>query len=505
MLNAAGDITSTDVLVIGSGYGGLGAALTLVEQGRSVVLCEALSYPGGCASTFSKEGFQFEAGATLFSGFEERQLFGRWIKRHQMPVRFEPIDPPIEFRTETHSLPIFRSRERTLESFCALPGAPHKALRSFFAVQKKVADILWPVFDHPDRLPPFSAQGLGWHLKRIHRYPTLLPYLNRSLSAVLQRYKLSGFRPFVDYCNALSQITIQVSSEQAEAVFALATLDYPFRGTGHIHGGIGELSTAMLQTIEHLGGEIRMASRVRTLTRDGGGWLAKTRSGQVWSRRVVANMLPQDLAAICVDVEPLLQQQRKSVEAGWGAVMLYLVLRDSPEWPEHAHHIQAVLDNKKSFEEGNHIFCSISGNNEANRAPEGMRTATVSTHLRLAPFLQLSTDEQAQKIHNIQQRMLCCMEERLPSIATGINRSFPASPRTYQRFTRRYKGFVGGVPRAVGWHNYRGLWPKQIASGLWMVGDSIFPGQSTLATALGGARTARAVNQTLKQNLLVQQ
>ena len=97
------------------------------------------------------------------------------------------------------------------------------------------------------------------------------------------------------------------------------------------------------------------------------------------------------------------------------------------------------------------------------------------------------------------------MEHRLPRIASAIKKSFPASPRTYQRFTRRHKGFVGGAPRTVGWHNYQGLWPKQMTQGLWMVGDSVFPGQSTLATALGGARTARAVNQALKPNLLVQQ
>ena len=29
--------------------------------------------------------------------------------------------------------------------------------------------------------------------------------------------------------------------------------------------------------------------------------------------------------------------------------------------------------------------------------------------------------------------------------------------------------------------------------GLWLVGDSVFPGQSTLATAVGGVRTAASI------------
>jgi phytoene dehydrogenase-like protein len=51
-----------DVLVIGAGFGGLGTALTLGQGGAKVLVCEALRYPGGCASTFSRGGFRFDAG-----------------------------------------------------------------------------------------------------------------------------------------------------------------------------------------------------------------------------------------------------------------------------------------------------------------------------------------------------------------------------------------------------------------------------------------------------------
>ena len=69
----------------------------------------------------------------------------------------------------------------------------------------------------------------------------------------------------------------------------------------------------------------------------------------------------------------------------------------------------------------------------------------------------------------------------------------PASPRTFERFTSRAHGYVGGVPRTPGLHNYDGLFPSPMLPGLYMVGDSVFPGQSTLAVALGGVRTARHI------------
>jgi phytoene dehydrogenase-like protein len=58
-----------DVLVVGAGFGGLGAAMGLVDRGASVMVCERLDYAGGCAGTFTRGGCHYDAGATLSSGF----------------------------------------------------------------------------------------------------------------------------------------------------------------------------------------------------------------------------------------------------------------------------------------------------------------------------------------------------------------------------------------------------------------------------------------------------
>ena len=87
-----------DVIVVGAGFGGLGAALRLAEHGANVVLCETLRYPGGCASTFTRNGYQFEAGATLFSGLGKGQLFSDWNEKWGLGLRFDALDPLVEMR-----------------------------------------------------------------------------------------------------------------------------------------------------------------------------------------------------------------------------------------------------------------------------------------------------------------------------------------------------------------------------------------------------------------------
>src|SRR3954470_2720574 len=95
----ADDPALLDAVVIGAGFGGLGAALTLAERGARVAIVETLTYPGGCASTFRRNGYRFESGATLFSGLAKGQLFGDWIARHRLEVPIDWLDPLVELRT----------------------------------------------------------------------------------------------------------------------------------------------------------------------------------------------------------------------------------------------------------------------------------------------------------------------------------------------------------------------------------------------------------------------
>ena len=57
-----------DVLVIGSGIGGLSAAAALASTGLSVAVCESHDSPGGAAHEWEVKGFHFESGPSLYAG-----------------------------------------------------------------------------------------------------------------------------------------------------------------------------------------------------------------------------------------------------------------------------------------------------------------------------------------------------------------------------------------------------------------------------------------------------
>jgi phytoene desaturase len=57
-----------DVLVIGAGMGGLSAGAQLAQQGRKVLILEQANRIGGCCSTFERDGYRFDVGASLLEG-----------------------------------------------------------------------------------------------------------------------------------------------------------------------------------------------------------------------------------------------------------------------------------------------------------------------------------------------------------------------------------------------------------------------------------------------------
>lgn len=51
-----------DAIVIGSGIGGMTAAATMAKVGKRVLVLEQHDVAGGCCHSFTKKGFEFDAG-----------------------------------------------------------------------------------------------------------------------------------------------------------------------------------------------------------------------------------------------------------------------------------------------------------------------------------------------------------------------------------------------------------------------------------------------------------
>lgn len=62
-----------DAIIIGSGNGGLSAALTLAQAGKKVCVFEKHNIPGGCGTSFRRGRFEFEVALHQLSSMGTEQ------------------------------------------------------------------------------------------------------------------------------------------------------------------------------------------------------------------------------------------------------------------------------------------------------------------------------------------------------------------------------------------------------------------------------------------------
>jgi phytoene dehydrogenase-like protein len=170
--------------------------------------------------------------------------------------------------------------------------------------------------------------------------------------------------------------------------------------------------------------------------------------------------------------------------------MLYVGLDGAAIPADYPLHHQIIV--REPMGEGNSVFLSLSPAWDEKRAPKAKRALTISTHTDLGAWWALYERDraayEARKAEYV-ERVLDAARVAIPRVRQAADLILPGTPVTFAHFTRRADGWVGGFPQT----NLFRAWPPRLAPNLWMVGDSIFPGQSTAAVALGGLRVAGEV------------
>ena len=98
------DDLRSHAIVIGSGFGGLAAAVRLGTRGYRVTVLERLDQPGGRARVFREKGYVFDAGPTVITApFLLEELWQLCGRRLADEVDLRPVDPFYRIRFDDGS------------------------------------------------------------------------------------------------------------------------------------------------------------------------------------------------------------------------------------------------------------------------------------------------------------------------------------------------------------------------------------------------------------------
>jgi C-3',4' desaturase CrtD len=136
------------------------------------------------------------------------------------------------------------------------------------------------------------------------------------------------------------------------------------------------------------------------------------------------------------------------------------------------------------------LFVSVSLEGDG-RAPAGQATVIASVFTAAKPWLEgNATDYAARKqlaLQGMQQGLL-----KLLDIAPhDWLHAELATPRSFAHWTGRPYGYVGGIGQHPSRFGPVGLASRTPLAGLWLCGDSIYPGEGTAGVSLSALTAAR--------------
>jgi phytoene desaturase len=235
-------------LVIGSGFGGLAAAVRLGARGYRVTVLERLDAPGGRAYVYRQDGYTFDAGPTIITApylFEE--LWSLCGKRLADDVRIRSIDPFYQVRFDDGD--VF-SYTADLESMRAQIARIEPADVAGFMRFLDVSHDIYKVAFAELAAVPFHELGT-----LIRAAPDLLRLGGqRSVYSEVCRYFRS---PKLRLLFSFHPLLIGGNPFTTTAYYCLiAHLERSF-GVHYADGGMGALVRGIVGLIEGLGGTIR--------------------------------------------------------------------------------------------------------------------------------------------------------------------------------------------------------------------------------------------------------
>jgi all-trans-retinol 13,14-reductase len=461
-----------EIIIVGSGVGGLVCGCYLAKYGRKVLIVEQNKKVGGYCSSFTRDDYSFDIGIHYCGGIK-RGFLGRILKELNLQelLAFNQIDPT---------------------DIVLLPDT-----KVFF--RKNPLDTL-------DQL----KKNFPKEKTNIDRFFSLL--LQKDLTSLYSKFKNFSFNEiindfFVDASlkkifNELSRGVIGAYPRYLPAWIGFMVWREFFLDPGYYHlGGMGKLTEALSKKFAEYGGVIQCSSKVNKIyTRKNQIKSIFVNNSQlIYSRKVVANIDPFQLAILLnKPVKSFIRE--KVISPSLSAVVIYLGLKrnfsngcgissclwdltDDFRKKEHYGGVSRV----EKIVHSNFLVSSPSFNNNTSKLLKSKNTIQIFS---LAPYVSKkfwvsSKDAILNGFINRARNIVNFKDEdiELKEIAT---------PLTFNYFTNNYKGAIFGRRLFSNLRENKNYISSEVVDGLFFTGAWYSYG-GVSETAISGRRTAQCI------------
>ncbi len=484
-----------DAAIIGGGIAGMATAARLQARGLRTIVFEAHGQPGGCAGFFRRKGFAFDVGATTLVDFGPGGVGGELLSDIGMaPIDGESLPGYVAWLPD-RTVTLYRDPSAWAgERLRKLGGTP--AHRTFWAWMDRLAAVFWRASRAGIKLPLRRASDVIRALRCVGlRHLPLVRYLNWTVGDALRHCGLRDDKPLVGLLSMLLEDTVHASVDAAPLINGALGMTIRGAGLTRAHGGMYGFWRRFVAHYRALGGTLRVGCPVNRIHRTATGYLVRTRRGDFAATQVVS-AVPAALTArlssadVAGALQPFLQRDAR---AQGGAVVIFLGVPEEAVAGQPFTHHQLLDDYSRPLGDGNNMFISVSAPGDHDSAPAGYRTVMISTHCGLDEWDKSGAQDYQASKQQASERLLALARRVYPLLGRNAVVHEVATPRTYERFTRRPRGAVGGIMQTLANSNQQSI-PHDIGvPGFWLAGDTTWPGLGTVACVLGSRLVAEGV------------
>jgi phytoene desaturase len=318
--------------IIGSGLGGLAAAIRLGARGFRVTVLERQPEPGGRAAVYRQDGFTFDAGPTIITApFLLEDLWALAGRHLADDVTLHSVSPfyRIVFN-DGATFECAADPEFMREEVRRLAPADLAGYEKFVTLSEEIFDIGFTQLAHKAFGSVMDMVRIAPDLVRLSGYRSVAGLVNKYIRDPRLRIALS-FHPLLVGGNPLSTSGIYALILHVERKFGV---HFPAGGTGALVRGMAHL-------IESQGGRIRTNTTVsQILVRDGKATGVQLESGEsVAADIVVSNACAAfTYGKLLGHIKRRRWTEKKFARARFSMGLFVWYFGTSRQWPEVPHH-----------------------------------------------------------------------------------------------------------------------------------------------------------------------
>ncbi len=490
-------MSKVEVVIVGAGIAGLTSAAILSKLGLSVTLIESHNQSGGCAGTFKRKQYIFDVGATQVAGLEKGGI-------HSKIFDFLDIEPPeatildpaciVDLRDGSKPIHIwYQNDEWIAEREMQFPGSS-----KFWQLCTLIHKSNWIFANNNPVMPISNFWDFSQFIKAL--VPTNLIsglLLKSTVFDLLRLCKLSSDERLIKFLNLQLKLYSQEDVYNTAALYGSTVLQMgqqPY-GLWHLKKSMQSLSESLEESLRKTGVNIIFGQEVNAITFDNFKkcWKisakSKKDSFEYFSNDLIYTAPPQSLLKNLR--EPLKKKQSykrrlNNLPEPSGALVFYSALRKE--------HIKSISSNHYQFvsEELGSLFVSVSEDGDG-RAPIGEVTLIASIFTKTNDWFGLDKYKYVEKKKEYLKKITYELESQFKIASESWLHRELATPLGFEKWTKRPNGIVGGLGQNPDIFGLFGLSSRTPFPGLWLCGDSIYPGEGTAGVSQSALMVSRQI------------